>query len=140
MPTSTRFSVAVHILTMLAVKSGVCVSSEQIAKSVATNPVVVRRMLAILAASGLVTTHAGTQGGAKLAVCPKELTLLKIYEAVEERSLFKIHHPEDQCALACSIKASVEKLMQGIETRMKGELNSVTLAQLIDTQSGKACE
>ena len=132
MPTSTRFSVAIHVLTILAVKKDGFVSSEFIAKSVGTNPVVVRRILAALAAAGLVNTHAGTQGGAKLAVCPQSLTLLQVFDAVEASRLFRSHDPRTPCVVAHSVKDSVERLLQRVEGGLKNELANLTLGQIVE--------
>jgi len=59
---STRFSVAVHVAVLLA--GGACRSqtSAAIARSVNTNPVVVRRVLGSLAAAGLVVSERGAAG------------------------------------------------------------------------------
>nr|WP_254900138.1 Rrf2 family transcriptional regulator [Serratia marcescens] len=43
MSTSTRFAVAIHILTNITLCRGQTVRSEDIARSVNTNPTVVRR-------------------------------------------------------------------------------------------------
>jgi Iron-dependent Transcriptional regulator len=50
---SSRFSVAVHILTLLAHEQGRALTSEYIAGSVNTNPVVIRRMLGLLSKAAL---------------------------------------------------------------------------------------
>ena len=70
MPRSTRFPAAIHILTLLAIKKGECCSSEWVAKSLGTNAVVVRRIIGLLLDAGFVTSHAGSKGGAMLAVEP----------------------------------------------------------------------
>ena len=53
MSTSSRFAVAVHILTLLASADGP-VPSSLIAGSVGTNPALIRRLVAQLADAGLV--------------------------------------------------------------------------------------
>jgi DNA-binding IscR family transcriptional regulator len=45
MSTSSRFAVAVHVLTLMAWADEEPLKSEQVAESVNTNPVVIRRML-----------------------------------------------------------------------------------------------
>ncbi|MCA1734101.1 MAG: Rrf2 family transcriptional regulator, partial [Acidobacteria bacterium] len=54
MATSSRFAVATHILTVLAVRGDEPSSSNLIASSVGTNPVVIRRLLGMLGRAGLV--------------------------------------------------------------------------------------
>ena len=59
---NSRFSTAVHILTLLASMPGERLTSEFIAASVGTNPVVIRRQLASLREAGLVqVTAVGTR-------------------------------------------------------------------------------
>ena len=52
--------------------------SEQVAESVNTNPVVIRRMLLELAEAGLVVSQTGSLGGSKLANDPSKTTLLDV--------------------------------------------------------------
>ncbi|EUJ18671.1 transcriptional regulator Rrf2 family protein [Listeria aquatica FSL S10-1188] len=47
MAISTRFSVAVHILTLVDRNRGEQITSEEIAGSVGTNPVVIRRIMSL---------------------------------------------------------------------------------------------
>ena len=54
MNTNQQFAVSVHILTVLAASSGQVVTSEYIAESVDTNPVVIRRVMGHLREHGLV--------------------------------------------------------------------------------------
>ena len=67
MSTSTRFAVAIHILTNITLCRGQTVRSEDIARSVNTNPTVVRRILGALAEAGLTYSQMGQGGGALLA-------------------------------------------------------------------------
>ena len=56
MSTSSRFAVAVHILTLMAWSEDEPLKSEQVAESVNTNPVVIRRMLCELSEANLVVS------------------------------------------------------------------------------------
>src|SRR5260221_13905399 len=71
MSDSQRFPVAAHTLAYLAHKLATAperaVSSGELAASVPTNPVVVRRVTAMLARAGLIGTRTGASGGAWLA-------------------------------------------------------------------------
>jgi DNA-binding IscR family transcriptional regulator len=48
MSTNSRFAVAVHVMTLMAWSGEEPLKSDQVADSVNTNPVVIRRMLSIL--------------------------------------------------------------------------------------------
>ena len=127
MAKSTRFPVAVHILTFLSANQGEYVSSEAIAKSVATNPVAVRKILGMLIKAGFVSSLAGSRGGAKLKVDPKKLSLLDIYQAVEQKEIFQMHVPHPNCPLAKGVKADLQQVFDLAQTAMEQELAAKTL-------------
>ena len=109
MHTSSRFVVAVHILAGLAVarmiKKKECITSEFIASSVNTNPVVIRRILSTLRKAGLVTSQTGPDGGSRLARNPEQITLLEVYQTVEDGKLFHFHYstPNQECPIGANI-------------------------------------
>ncbi len=59
MTKNSRFTVAVHALALLSIVRGKPATSDYIARSVNTNPVVIRRILGVLGKAGLVETHPG---------------------------------------------------------------------------------
>ena len=75
---SSRVAVAVHVLAYMAWKRSEAVTSERIAASVNTNPVVVRRIVGALRNAGMVTVQPGVGGGATLAREPHDITLLDV--------------------------------------------------------------
>ena len=99
MTASSRFPAATHILTALHWNEGQLLSSEQLAVTVNTNPVVIRRVLGMLRKAGLVTTLPGGRGGSKLARSPQQSTLLAGYQAVEDASQVRLHCPSPAGAL-----------------------------------------
>ena len=64
---NSRFAVAIHTLLMLATKADGPISSDYIAGSVGTNPVLIRRLMGDLRNAGLVDSRAGATGGFVLA-------------------------------------------------------------------------
>jgi DNA-binding IscR family transcriptional regulator len=83
MHTSTRFAVAIHILTLLAQDQRGPATSEAIAGSVKTNPVVIRRVLARLRNQGLVESQPGSGGGGGLLRAPSAITQREINRAID---------------------------------------------------------
>ena len=130
MARSTRFPAAVHILTLLAIKHGEYCSSEWIAKSLGTNAVVVRRIVGLLQEAGIVTSQAGSQGGAMLVAQPEKLTLKDIYDAVEHQSIFCMHDPHPKCPVACCVKDQVNELLENAEEKMEAELARTRLSDI----------
>jgi DNA-binding IscR family transcriptional regulator len=91
MSTNSRFAVAVHVLTLMAWSDEEPLKSEQVAESVNTNPVVIRRMLCELAEAGLVVSQPGALGGSRLVMDPEKTTLLDVYKALETASVFLLY-------------------------------------------------
>src|SRR6476619_2527243 len=63
---SSKLTVGVHILTLLASSPGESLTSEYIAGSVHTNPVVILRLLGLLREAGIVESQGGLGGGWRL--------------------------------------------------------------------------
>src|ERR1043165_8241505 len=106
MSTNSRFAVAVHVLSLMAWSGEEPLKSEQVAESVNTNPVVIRRMLKELAEAGLVVSQPGALGGPRLASEPAKTSLLDVYEALECRGVFSFHRtpPSRDCPAGANIK------------------------------------
>src|SRR5258708_35279910 len=112
MAESCRFAFAVHILAMLAHRPGRGVTSEYLAGSVNTNPVVVRRVISSLRRAGLVCCAKGAGGGATLCREPETIGLDEIYRAIEPaRSLAtKRHRPNLRCPVARQVKTVLQEV------------------------------
>src|SRR5262245_54952676 len=98
---SSRFTVALHVLTVLAFLDGQWVTSQTIASSVNTNPVVIRRLLADLHKAKLVRSQGGPGGGWRLVHAAGRVTLRDVYRAVEGSTLFPLHGrpPNPSCVV-----------------------------------------
>ncbi|MCA0754812.1 Rrf2 family transcriptional regulator [Paenibacillus sp. N4] len=129
---STRFSIAVHTLSLIAFCSDEC-TGDFIAGSVNTNPVVIRRIMGMLKKAGLVEVRPGV-GGASLLKAPEEITLLDIYRAVnviEENQLFRIHEaPNVQCPVGRNIEEVLQAELYEAQAAMEQRLAQTTLSQL----------
>lgn len=134
MQISSRFSIGVHILSLLAINPHEHNTSEWIAGSVGTNPVVIRRVLGQLKKAGLANVKAGS-GGATLARDLDGITLLDVYRAVEvvdEGELFHVHEqPNPSCAVGANIEGVLRLMLVKAQEAMEGVLAAVTLAELV---------
>ena len=74
---------AVHALCVMAYVGPGVMTSEVIARSLGTNPVVVRRLLKDLERGQLVHVRPGKDGGVQLARAPDEITLDAVGRAIE---------------------------------------------------------
>lgn len=131
---NSRFSVAIHILSLIATTSDKSLlSSDFIAGSVNTNPVVVRRMIGVLKKAGLLSSHSG-MAGYELLVEPKDLTLLAIYQAIDgPKQLFAIHdEPNPACAVGKKIQHTLEGVYTSVWLAIKEQLQAQTLQGVLD--------
>ncbi len=131
---NSRFSVAIHILSLIATTSDKSLlTSDFIAGSVNTNPVVIRRMIGVLKKAGLLLSHSGV-AGYELLVEPKNLTLLAIYQAIDgPEQLFAIHdEPNPACAVGREIQHTLEDVYTSIWQAMEGQLQAQTLQDVLD--------
>ncbi|MDR9855895.1 Rrf2 family transcriptional regulator [Paenibacillus sp. VCA1] len=136
MSISSRFSVAIHILCLLAIsKDRTESTSEYIAGSVNTNPVVIRKVMGMLKTAGLVHVRAGVPG-AELAKELSGITLLDVYKAVNvvaENDLFSSHeHPNPECIVGRNIQQSLTKQFSAAQKAMEHSLELVTLADVVE--------
>lgn len=133
MQISTRFSVGVHILALLAINKDGSNTSEFIAGSINTNPVVVRRLMAQLKRAGLVDTSPGV-AGATLACPPEAITLLDVYHAVDavHNTLFDMHeNTNPACPVGANIQAALEGALLDAQSAMEKTLSGVTVADVL---------
>jgi Rrf2 family protein len=128
MAANTRFSTSVHTLVLLVAEPEVQQTSEEIAKKLNTNPVVIRRVLSLLRAAGLVTSHKGPSGGSKLAKPAKAIRLGDIYRAVESAAV--LHTPKGSSESTARIDGVLEKVYRDAADAMISELDSTTLSQV----------
>ena len=132
MPTSTRFAVAVHMLTALAVSDGAPLRSEDLAYSVSTGAVVIRGLLSRLSDAGLTRSQLGAGGGALLARPAEKIRLLDVYEAVEDTELFSLHRtpPCENCAVGGNILEAMQPTLMRARRALEDELAKVTIADI----------
>jgi Rrf2 family protein len=133
MNVSTRFTVTLHILTLLASSPGEALTSEYIAGSVNTNPVVVRRLLGALRKVGIVTSQPGNGGGWELARNPEKLTLRDVRRAVNEGSPFSMHNqpPNPRCPVGRNIQEVLGPVYDKAERAMEKKLSQTTISSLL---------
>ncbi|SPP64153.1 putative transcriptional regulator, BadM/Rrf2 family [Nitrospira lenta] len=124
---------ATHIMTALGLRRNEVINSTYLARSLNTNPVVVRRILGELRKAGLVHTHAGRSGGSELAQSPQSITLYEIFSAVEDSGLFAYNpnDPNRQCALSCEIKSVLTPVFLSVTNAVSERLKGINLADLI---------
>jgi Rrf2 family protein len=134
MRTSCRFAIAVHVLAVLAYKSGERVTSDVLAASVNTNPVIIRRLLLALQRAKLVDTRKGAGFGSRLGRAPDRINLCEVFRAVEEAEPFGTpsKKPNAACPVGNCIRDTLEKVFLSAQEALERDLEKTTLAGIIE--------
>nr|MDH3153394.1 Rrf2 family transcriptional regulator [Bacillus licheniformis] len=134
MKISKRFTIAVHMLSLMHVRSD-HLTSEQIADSVNTNPVIIRQISRLLKKAGLIEVKRGT-GGAHLLRDAGAISLYDVYKAVEvvgEGELFHTHeNPNPDCWVGANIHQVLELVLLKAQTAMENILKEMSIKELTD--------
>ena len=141
MQISMKCSVAVHCLIFIHEAKGIAkVTSNLLAESTGSNPVVIRNILSALKKAGLITVPRGT-GGAKLCADPSQITLFQIYSALEPEgvtSMIGIHPCQGRpCPVAKNIRKVLEAPYHKIEDAVREAMEETTLQSMIDDFHGR---
>ena len=133
MQISSRFTIAVHILTCIDYFADDCtITSEFLAGSVGVNPVIVRQVILQLKAAGLVEVVRG-KSGILLAKPLENITLYDVYKAVEsvKGKLFRFHgNPNPKCPVGKNIHAALDGTLAEIQNTLETKMKSITLQKI----------
>ena len=133
MSANSRLASAIHVMSFVAYSGDDGTTSEAIAKSLKTNPVVVRKILRLLEREGLVSLRQGRNGGVGLRLRASGITLGQIYKAVESESgVFAMRgQVHDKCAVACAMKRRLVPIFNAANDAIEQALSKTSLAELI---------
>jgi len=128
-----RFAFAVHVMAVLAWEKSECCPSSRLAKTVNTNPVVIRRLLIDLQEAGLISTVRGPRGGAALKRKAEQVTLRDIHTAVDRGDTFATHphKPSPDCPVGKNIGRVMERIQNRTNRALARELDKTTLADVL---------
>ena len=134
MQISSRFTIALHIFSCVdTFKGEYKITSEFLAGSINTNPVIIRKILTQLKNAGLITVARGT-GGISPTRSLKDISFYDVYQAiepVENGDLFNFHSsPNPQCPVGKNIHALLDDKLKAIQLAMENEMKKYTLDDL----------
>lgn len=139
MQASGRYTVAIHICLYLKFKGENLVSSQQIADSVKTNPVVIRRLVSKLRDAEIVGSVAGAKGGFFLKKPADKISLWDIYLAVRDEEFFHKPQTNEGCPVGSNLSVLVDDSFMAAEFSMQSVLGKTTVDQL-NTKLSKLIE
>lgn len=132
---SSRSAVAIHALILLA-RHGPerLLTSAEIAESLESNPVVVRRILGRLREASLVTSAEGYGGGWQLARPAREINLFDAHAAVEPGPVLggHAHPPSSSCVVGRNVQVLLDAEFQEAEDALRERLSRTSIATMLD--------
>ncbi|GIN88117.1 putative HTH-type transcriptional regulator YwnA [Heyndrickxia sporothermodurans] len=131
---NSRFAVAIHILSLIATtKDRDQLTSDWIASSVNTNPVVIRRISGMLRKAGILESKPGIAGSI-LTKAPSQITLLEVYKAVQpQEDLFSLHEkPNPECPVGKKIQSTLDDVFHSVQSAMESKLADQSLQDVLD--------
>lgn len=135
---NTQFPVATHILALVGLSEHYnkhMPTSAEIADSVNTNPVVIRRIIALLKSDGIVSVRPGV-GGVGLLKAPESISLLDIYKAIQtsqNSSVFDYHlNTKQSCPIGAKINSVLSSKLDVAQQKMEEELARYTLLGVME--------
>lgn len=133
MQISSRFTMAIHMFACIDTFTDQKMTSDFMAASIGTNPVIIRKLLQQLKAAGLVEVSRGT-GGVTITKPLEEITFLDVYRAVEcspDKELFYFHeNPNQMCPVGRNIHHVLDDKLVRVQNAMEKELAAITLADV----------
>jgi|SRR5882757_8386564 len=136
MGANSRVTIAAHSLAWMGQNErlgGDVATSEQIANSVNTNPVVIRRLLGDLRDAGLVESRRGAGAGWRLTRSLESISLADVYDAVASGPLFALHSavPNQKCPVGHGIQSALDPVYQSAEDAIRTQLARTTVADIL---------
>lgn len=127
----SRLSRVLHVLIHLDSYNHP-VTSETLANMLMTNPVVVRRTMALLRQAGYVSAIKGHNGGWLLATPLTNITLFDIHQALGEKNLFVIGLTDEHsnCPIEHAVNSALQNAMDDAEALLLKRFAEVSLAEL----------
>lgn len=133
---NSKLTIATHALAWMTLNEQAgaeLTTSDQIAKSVNTNPVVIRRLMSQMTKAGLISSRRGARAGWRLARKPEEITLHAIDAALGHEATFALHRNEPSaiCPIARGIRPALAPVYARVEDAIRHELERTSLAEVL---------
>ena len=135
MQISSKFTIAVHLLAVIDyLGDNEKVTSNILAKSIGSNPVIVRNVMGNLKEFGIIDISQG-KSGVLLTRKTNEITFYDVYKAVEsvkEEGLFHFHeNPNPECPIGSNIHKAMDIKLETIQQSIEEEMKKITIADVL---------
>lgn len=110
------------------------IPTQQISEQLNIPPSSAGSILRRLNRAGIIESREGASGGVRLMIAPEEVTLLDLFNAIEqERPLFQTRlEPNIRGRKPTHAQAAISDVLGAAEQAMKGQLDSVTVRDLME--------
>lgn len=127
----SRLSVALHALLHMAKKEGV-LTSEELARMMETNSVVMRRTMGGLRKAGIVRSEKGHGGGWTLLRNLDEVSLGDVYDALGMPTIFAMGHRTESpgCVVEQAVNQAMGEAFDAAEALLVARLARLKLSDL----------
>lgn len=130
---SHKLSDAVHLLAYIEIFPDDDLSSRAIARSIVTNPSMVRSLMMDLRKAGLLKTKQGS-AEPELAKKPEEISLYDIFAAVDmDHHLLHVDEDTEQkCPVGGNIQGPLAKAYVEVEEAAFAKMREISLQEIVD--------
>ena len=130
---SHKLSDAVHLLVYIEIFPDDDLSSRAIARSIVTNPSMVRSLMMDLRKAGLLKTKQGS-AEPELAKKPEEISLYDIFAAVgmDHHLLHVDEDTEQKCPVGRNIQGPLAKAYAEVEEAAFVKMREISLREIVD--------
>lgn len=130
---SHKLSDAVHLLAYIEIFPDDDLSSRAIARSIVTNPSMVRSLMMDLRKAGLLKTKQGS-AEPELAKKPEEISLYDIFAAVgmDHHLLHVDEDTEQKCLVGGNIQGPLAKAYVEVEEAAFAKMREISLRKIVD--------
>lgn len=134
MQVSTKFTIAIHILAAAEYfGKSQKVTSDFLAASIGSNPVIIRNIMSDLKKAGIIDTKRGP-GGITIMRPLSQISFYDIYEAVEKNNeeLFNFHdNPNAKCPVGGNIHKILDDKLEALQKKFEDDLKQFSMADVV---------
>jgi Rrf2 family protein len=130
---NSDFTLAIHSLTLLALRPDRMATSDVISESAGVHPVRIRKVLSLLKKHGFIQTKEGTGGGFIFTLDPSDINLWDIYKLTCDGVLQpKCPESSEECIVGANMHKVLFAIFLGAEEHLGEFLKTYTMKEIMD--------